>query len=210
MRHQKTNTLYQRVRYLRTFFLFWKWIVNEYTLSYEFTWWLRYMTETALVLIDYQTERTNPESEYYVGDVQEVIAKVNYLIEHCRVRGYKIIFTKHRETDGLEYFWPETQFIPWLKGEDTDTIITKNKISPFYNTSLEKELEGIKQVIVCGILTNLCVRSFIQDAYDREFKITVIKDCCVAHSEEIQEFTFYDLAQTREEIDFTNFKEFVE
>ncbi|HBB04292.1 TPA: hypothetical protein DCZ39_05375 [Patescibacteria group bacterium] len=62
------------------------------------------MTETALVLIDYQTERTNPESEYYVGDVQEVIAKVNYLIEHCRVRGYKIIFTKHRETDGLEYF----------------------------------------------------------------------------------------------------------
>lgn len=168
------------------------------------------MTETALVLIDYQTEWTNPESEYYVGDVQEVIAKVNYLIEHCRVRGYKIIFTKHRETDWLEYFWPETQFIPWLKGEDTDTIIIKNKISPFYDTSLEKELEGIKQVIVCGILTNLCVRSFIQDAYDREFKITVIKDCCVAHSEEMQEFTFYDLAQTREEIDFTNFKEFVE
>lgn len=75
---------------------------------------------------------------------------------------------------------------------------------------MDQELTGIKTVIVCGILTNLCVRSFIQDAYDRDFKITVIKDCCIAHTPEIQEFTFFDLAQTREEIDFTNFKEFVE
>lgn len=62
------------------------------------------MTETALVLIDFQTERTNPESEYYVGDTKEVIAKVNYLIEHCRTRGYKIIRTKHREVDSLDDF----------------------------------------------------------------------------------------------------------
>lgn len=47
---------------------------------------MRYMTETALVLIDFQTERINPESEYYVGDIQEVLAKVNYLIDHCRAR----------------------------------------------------------------------------------------------------------------------------
>jgi len=168
------------------------------------------MTQTALVLIDFQEEWTNPQSEYYIGDSKEVIAKVNYLIDHCRARGYKIIFTKHREIDSLDYFWPETKLISECKIDSEDVIIIKNKISPFYNTSLEKELQGIKHVIVCWILTNLCVRSFVQDAYDREFKITVIKDCCVAHTEEIQEFTFYDLAQTREEIDFTDLKEFVE
>ena len=168
------------------------------------------MSETALVLIDFQEERTNPNSEYYVGDIKEVIAKVNYLIDHCRTREYKIIRTKHREVGSLEYFWPETKFISDLKIHDDDTIIIKNKISPFHNTSLEKELSGIKNVIVCGMLTNLCVRSFIQDAYDRDFKITVVKDCCVAHTEEMQEFTFFDLAQTRDEIDFTELKEFVE
>ena len=168
------------------------------------------MTETALVLIDLQTEWTNPESEYYIADAQEVIAKTHYLIDHCRARGYKIIFTKHREIDSIDSFWPETELVPELKREEDDIIIIKNKISPFYNTSLEKELEGIGHVIVCGILTNLCVRSFIQDAYDREMRITVIKDCCAAHTAELQEFTFYDLAQTRDEIDFTNLKEFVE
>jgi ureidoacrylate peracid hydrolase len=168
------------------------------------------MTETALVLIDFQKEWLDPESEYYVGDVLETIAKVKYLIDHCRARGYKIIWTKHRETDSLNAFGPETQFIPELGYQESDTVLIKNKISPFYNTSLDQELNGIKTVITCGILTNLCVRSFIQDAYDREFAITVIKDCCIAHTPEIQEFTFFDLHQTREEIDFTNFKEFVE
>jgi ureidoacrylate peracid hydrolase len=75
---------------------------------------------------------------------------------------------------------------------------------------LDQELSGIKTVIVSGILTNLCVRSFIQDAYDRDLKITVIKDCCVAHTSDIQEFTFYDLSQMREEIDFIDIKEFTE
>lgn len=168
------------------------------------------MTETALVLIDFQKERLDSEGEYYVGEIQETIGKINYLIEYCRARNYKIIRTKHREIDSLEAFGPETQFIPELKQEATDTIIIKNKISPFYNTSLEKELEGIKNVIVGGILTNLCVRSFIQDAYDRDFHITVIKDCCIAHTPEIQEFTFFDLAQTRDEIIFTDLKEFTE
>lgn len=168
------------------------------------------MTETALVLVDFQKEWVNPESEYYVGDIQEVIGKVQYLIDYCRTREFKIIWTKHRENNSIDHFGPETQFIPELKQEDTDTVIIKNKINPFYNTSLDQELNGIKHVIVCWILTNLCVRSFIQDAYDREFKITVIKDCCVAHTPEIQDFTFFDLAQTREEIDFTDLKEFVE
>jgi nicotinamidase-related amidase len=62
------------------------------------------MPTTALVLIDFQTERTNPESEYYIGDIQEVLAKVNYLIDHCRARDYKIIFIRHRDIDSLESF----------------------------------------------------------------------------------------------------------
>jgi nicotinamidase-related amidase len=65
---------------------------------------ISYMTEIALVLIDYQSEWTNPESEYYVGDVQEVVGKVNYLIDHCRTRGFKIIRTKHRENDSIDHF----------------------------------------------------------------------------------------------------------
>lgn len=168
------------------------------------------MTETALVLIDFQSEWTTPGTEYYVWDIPEVLGKVNYLIDHCRAREYKIIRTKHREPDSIDAFGPETHIIPQLNQQESDTVMIKNKISPFYHTSLDQELEWVKHVIVCGILTNLCVRSFIEDAYDRDMKITVIKDCCVAHTPELQDFTFYDLAQTRDEIDFAELKTFTE
>jgi len=88
-------------------------------------------------------------------------------------------------------------------------LITKNKISPFYKTNLDKVLRGINKIVICGILTNLCVRSLVQDAYDRNFEIKVIKDCCVSFDDETQEFTFKDLKATREEIEFLNLDEFI-
>lgn len=168
------------------------------------------MADSALVLIDYQTERRDPESEYYVGDLVELVAKVNFLIDFCKARGYKIIFTKHVEHDATDYFADTTQIIPELKISEADVIVVKHKISPFYQTELEQELEGVKNVVVCGILSNLCVRSFVEEAYDRDMKITVIKDCCAAQTPEKQEYTFNDLHDTREEIEFINFEEFVE
>jgi nicotinamidase-related amidase len=166
--------------------------------------------DAALVLIDYQTEWRDPESEFYVGDLVEIIDKVNFLIDFCKARGYKIILTKHVESESPDHFGPTTQLIPELKLAEADVIVVKKKISPFYQTELDQELEGTTKVVVCGILTNLCVRSFIQEAYDRDMKITVIKDCCAANTAEKQEYTFADLKDTREEIEFINFEEFVE
>lgn len=168
------------------------------------------MADSALVLIDYQTEWRDPESEFYVWDLVDIVARVNFLIDFCKSRGYKIIFTKHVEAETSDYFWSNTQIIPELKLSEADVIVVKNKISPFYKTELDQELDGVKKVVVCGILTNLCVRSFVEEAYDRDMNITVIKDCCAAHTPEKQEYTFADLKETREEIEFINFEEFVE
>ena len=89
------------------------------------------------------------------------------------------------------------------------------ELSPFTHADanksvklFEKELKGIKEIVICGILTNLCVRSLAQEAYDRDFQITIIKDCCVAFDAETHEFTLKDLKATREEIEFLNLNEF--
>ena len=166
--------------------------------------------EAALVLIDYQTEWRDPESEFYVGDLVEIVDKVNFLIDFCKARGYKIILTKHVQPESPDSFGPTTQLIPELKLAQADVIVVKNKISPFYKTELDQELEGVKKVVVCGVLTNLCVRSFVEEAYDRDLHITIIKDCCAANAAEKQEYTFVDLKDTREEIECINFEEFVE
>lgn len=166
-----------------------------------------------LILVDFQNEWINPESDYFVGDISWVIKKVNELINFARQRKYKIIFTQHIEMDS------EDSFVPWsdnsliisgINKKDIDLVLPKNKISPFYKTNLDKELKWTEEIIVCGILTNLCVRSLIQDAYDRDFNITVIKDCCLAFDKKTQNFTFKDLKETREEVEFYNLKEFLD
>ena len=46
-------------------------------------------------------------------------------------------------------------------------------------------------------MTNLCVRSAVADAYDRDFKVTVVRDICVSDSASTDRFTFRDLKKTR-------------
>lgn len=165
----------------------------------------------ALLLIDFEKEWVDENSEYYVGDISKVIQNTNKLIEFCRSNNYKIIFTRHIEKESTNEFALNTESIEIIDELDykkDDSLISKYRISPFYKTELENELEGIDEIVVCGILTNLCVRSAVQDAYDRDLEIKVIKDCCVSFDEKTQEFTFKDLKATREEVEFLNLDEF--
>lgn len=166
----------------------------------------------ALILVDFENEWIDKSSDYFVGDISSVLERTNQLIDSCRKKGFKIIFTTHIEKDSDEAFAENSNnvnIISELNKKESDILIKKYKISPFYKTNLENELKGIKEIVVAGILTNLCVRSLIQDAYDREFEIICIKDCCVSLDKKTQEFTFKDLKETREEINFLNLKEFI-
>jgi len=170
------------------------------------------MSSKALILVDLEKEWTDKNSDYFVGDISKLIEKTNKLINHCSNNDYKIIFIIHIEKDSNEAFIENSknvELIDRLNKKDSDIVITKYKISPFFKTNLDKELEGIKEVVISGILSNLCVRSTIQDAYDRNFYIRVIKDCCVSFDDETQDFTFKDLKSTREEIEFLNLDEFI-
>ncbi len=170
------------------------------------------MSSKALVLVDFEKEWTDKKSDYFVGDISQVIERTNRLIDYCRKNGFKIIFTRHIEKDSNAAFAknsPNVEIIDELHKENSDLLITKYKISPFFETDLDKHLQGIDKIVVCGILTNLCVRSLVQDAYDRDFDIVVIKDCCVAFDDDTHEFTIKDLKSTREEIEFLDADDFI-
>ena len=170
------------------------------------------MTSKALICVDFENEWTDKSSDYFLGDISDLIKKTNKLIDYCRKNGYKIIFTTHVEKGSDSAFAPNSknvEIIRELHKQDSDVLITKNKISPFYKTNLEKELKGITEIVICGILTNLCVRSLAEEAYDRDFQITIIKDCCRAFDAETHEFTLKDLKATREEIKILTLNEFI-
>jgi ureidoacrylate peracid hydrolase len=168
--------------------------------------------DTALILVDLENEWTIKDSDYYAGNLAPLIKNTNALLDFARKSGFKIIFITHIEKDSDSAFNEKSnrvEIISKINKLSSDVLIKKYKISPFYKTSLENELIGIKRVIVSGILTNLCVRSTISDAYDRGFEVVVIKDCCKAFDKKTHNFTISDLKSTREEVEFLNLKEFI-
>lgn len=177
----------------------------------KFLYFKQIMSQTALVIINMQSARTDKKSDYYLGDLDLMIKKINYLLEFSRMMKYKIIFITHHEKDWpFAQEHPDAMLIPKLDVHTEDTIIPKNKISAYYQTWLEKTLEGVENLVVCWVLTNLCVRMFVEESYDRGFRIALIEDLTKTFSSELQEMTLEDLATTRAELNIISLEKFIE
>jgi ureidoacrylate peracid hydrolase len=76
-----------------------------------------------------------------------------------------------------------------------DIIIEKRRYSGFFQTSLDLFLRerDIKHLIVTGVVTNICVRSTVNDAFFLGYDVIVPRDCVRATSPEHQETHLYDI-----------------
>ena len=76
-----------------------------------------------------------------------------------------------------------------------DTIIAKRRYSGFFQTDLDLHLRErkIENVIVVGVVTNICVRSTVNDAFFLGYEVFVPEDGVAATSERQQEAHLYDI-----------------
>lgn len=79
--------------------------------------------------------------------------------------------------------------------EDGDIVIPKRRYSGFFQTTLDLSLRerGIDTVIVTGVVTNICVRSTVHDAFFLRYQVLVPEDLVMATSPQAQEVTLYDI-----------------
>jgi len=82
-----------------------------------------------------------------------------------------------------------------LSVEENDIVIPKRRYSGFFQTTLDLTLRerGINTVIVTGVVTNICVRSTVHDAFFLRYKVLVPEDLVMATSPQAQEVTLYDI-----------------
>jgi nicotinamidase-related amidase len=162
-----------------------------------------------LLLVDYENEWADRSSEYYLGNFKGKIARTKAVLSAFRAKNIPIVFTRHVRPESGTAFAEGTknaEIIGDLKPLAREKVITKNRISPFYKTDLDEflKLKAADELVVGGIMTNLCVRSAISDAYDRDLAITVVKDICVSDSSKTDRLTFADLKKTRPKVNFVS------
>ena len=131
--------------------------------------------------------------------VRQIIPNVQRLLKKEISKGSKIFFIcDNHDADDPEFkmFPPhciagtkESEVIPELK-ELPGEIIPKKRYSAFYGTDLEKWLEKLKpgKLIVCGVLTNICVMHTVADARNRDYKVEIPVDCVASIDEVAHRF----------------------
>jgi nicotinamidase-related amidase len=87
-----------------------------------------------------------------------------------------------------------TFFLPGTKGAEVhslvtpkagETVVEKNFPNSFRNTNLQQVLEkqGIKNLIVAGMMTHMCVDASVRHAADLGYKITLLGDACATRAQ---------------------------
>lgn len=142
---------------------------------------------TALILIDIQNDYF-PGGRMEVEGSAEASLKAKELLELFRARRLPIVHIRHVSTrPGATFFLLGTEGADIhlnaapLPGEP---VIVKNFPNSFRDTELLPILreKGIERLLVCGMMTHMCVDATVRAAFDHGFACTVVYDACATRT----------------------------
>lgn len=160
---------------------------------------------TALLVVDMLNDFFEEGGAMVLPGGKSLFKPIATLLEAARAKKIPVFWLNQwlREDDSLfKKRVPHCIVNSWgaeivdsLPQRPEDIIIHKRRYSGFFQTSLDLYLRerNIKHVIVTGVVTNICVRSTVNDAFFLGYEVIVPRDCVEATSPEHQETHLYDI-----------------
>lgn len=143
--------------------------------------------DTALILIDIQ-------NDYFPGGAMELEKPIEAannaakLLAAARNINLPIIHIQHiNKKPGAAFFLPGTKGVEIYKSVApiaNENIITKYYPNSFRGTDLDDVLQKlqIQQLIICGMMTHMCVHATVRAAFDLGYTCIVAYDACATKS----------------------------
>jgi nicotinamidase-related amidase len=166
--------------------------------------------QSALLVIDMQYFFLDPASPSFTCGGLAILPKLQMLIRAFRQAGRPVIFTRHvHHRDGLDAgimagWWkgmciegsPDSEVHHEIAPMPHEKTIFKHRYSAFYNTDLETILRGFKieDLVISGIMTNMCCESTARDAYFRDYRVFFLADGTGSITEEMQVASLLNLS----------------
>lgn len=156
----------------------------------------------ALLLIDCQNYFLDKNTGgFCIGGIA-ALPNMKRLLDAFRAAGRPAIFSRHvHHPDGIDAgilgWWWGDMIVEGTKGAEIadeltpnpdEYIIRKHRYSAFYNTDLETILRcyGIEDIVIAGMMTNLCCETTARDAFIRDYRVFFPADANGAATEEMQ------------------------
>lgn len=126
----------------------------------------------ALLLIDIQ-DFYFPGGKSELVDPQPAADNAALLLKYFREKGMPVIHIKHESKTQSDI---QKTVLPI----ESEKIFTKKEVSSFNGTGLDEYLKslGVKELVICGMQTHMCVEGAVRAGYDLGYKITLVHDAC--------------------------------
>lgn len=151
----------------------------------------------ALLLIDVINDLEFPEGRKLLPQALKMARAIEKLKKRAKAAGIPCIYVndnfgiwqsdfhsvvEHCLKDGVR----GATLAEILAPEEDDYFVLKPKHSGFYSTTLDILLQYLdaRALILAGLAGNICVLFTANDAYMRDFRLYVPRDCCVSNSTE--------------------------
>jgi nicotinamidase-related amidase len=156
---------------------------------------------TALLVMDMQPMvfANLPQADVIVKNVAEAIKKAranNIPVIYVRVgfrQGTPEISSNNKIFSAAKQTYANINMDDFLKIEpsiaplENDIVVTKRRVSAFTGSDLEVVLRGsgITHLVLTGFATSGVVLSTTREAADKDYRITVLHDCCADRDDEV-------------------------
>jgi ureidoacrylate peracid hydrolase len=178
----------------------------------------------ALLVVDMQNGFCHPEGSFTrigmgLEGADDAVRNAAIAIEQARRAAIPVVFTRHlyrpgrpdegqalnqnspalAGVDGLQAGTWDADVVAELGCGPQDLTVDKVRFDAFQWTSLEPLLRGlgVDDLVVCGVVTNLCVETTVRSAFMRDFPVTLLANCCAAQTRRLHELSLEVLSSYR-------------
>lgn len=146
--------------------------------------------KTALLIIDIQNDYFEGGKMTLVG-AEKAAENANLILSSFRSKGLPVVHIQHVAMSPTATF-----FLPNTAGAEIHKSVTplvseKVVVKHFPNSFRENDLleylkeQGVTDVVICGMMTHMCVDATTRAAKDFGFTCTVIGDACATRNLEV-------------------------
>jgi len=150
---------------------------------------------TALLVLDYQAGIVG-----MLADAEPLLARAAKALEAARAARLKILHVgvefrpsypevaprnvllsqRIAQSERFLSSSPETAKLPAVAPRKNEIVLSKRRISAFTGTELELILRSLEidTLIVFGVVTSSTVLSTVRHAFDADYRLLVVGDCC--------------------------------
>lgn len=173
------------------------------------------MAKKALLMLDYQVALCEegphlkaPPLQAQVAE-RDVLATAARVLEAARAAGTLVVHVRlafdpsyKLRTNRLPRFdpyetnrvmladSPEAQIVAQVAPIEGEPVVDKGCVDPFVGTALREMLaaEGVTEVVLGGVATNLVVESTARHASDSGLQVTIVEDMCASFAPDLHTF----------------------